>query len=173
MKSMVIIALISLCISSLDAQKCQYLTNKVSGMDGSRLVITNTHKLSTDFNEGLLEVWSTLMGDTAVIVAFVISSDKQYQVRKGDRICIMLENDSAVYFQIIQDALSSGTHPCKITAMTVINSMDIPQLESLAVRQISVPLNSMELKGIPKNKQQARSIDQIIGCVKVYLKNQP
>ncbi|MBA7536497.1 hypothetical protein ES705_28761 [subsurface metagenome] len=45
---------------SIYGQKCNYLANKVSGMDGKRLVITEPLTLVSNYGEGSVDVWSTI-----------------------------------------------------------------------------------------------------------------
>ncbi|MCK5506836.1 MAG: hypothetical protein KAJ10_16845, partial [Thermodesulfovibrionia bacterium] len=62
---------------SLQAQDCTYRVNSVSGMDGTRLVITEPIELTNNFDKGTLQAWTTIYGDTALILSFVIISSDE------------------------------------------------------------------------------------------------
>lgn len=155
------------------AQDCRYLTNKVSGMDGTRLVITQPMSVSNNFNEGTLEVWSTLRGDTSVIIALVVTNKLQLHVNKTDSIVFTLESGESVFIPVLQDASSITGEWNKLTIMTLISTDQIFKLETTPVKNISITVNSLKMEGEPGNKKQAASIQKAIGCVKQYLAQIP
>jgi hypothetical protein len=169
MKKYALLLVLIFFFGYINAQNCKYLANKVSGMDGSRLVITLPSVLSGNFNEGFLEVWSTIKGDTSLVLAFVVNSNLPLKVSSGDSITLELENNERVYLSILQDASSAGNDLKKLTAMTLANAADIKRLESNLVKHIKIPSNLGNLEGNPGNKRQAAAIRTVSGCVKVYL----
>jgi hypothetical protein len=169
MKKSAIALLLFLIAESSIAQKCQYLTNKVSGMDGTRLVITQPLMLSGNFNDGTLEIWSTLSGDSAIIIAFEVKNKLLMDVHKNDSITVTLESGESIFIPVLQDAATVCGEKNKLTIMTMIGKSTILKLESSPMRNISIPVNLGELSGTPGNKKQAGSIQKAISCVKGFI----
>jgi thiazole synthase ThiGH ThiG subunit len=147
MKHYAIVFILLLSVSNIYAQNCKYLTNKVSGMDGSRLVITQPSLLTGKFYEGQLEVWATLQGDTAVTLAFVISNKMNLAVSKGDSVFLTLQNDDIISIPVTQDAKGLGEDIRKLTIMTTVGNDELAKLELHPVKHISIPLNVGNVEG--------------------------
>jgi hypothetical protein len=170
MKKLAVLFLAVLFSFTTNGQKCSYLSNKVSGMDGSRLVITNPVTLSDNFNQGSIEVWATLTGDTTIVIAFVFYTTLPLSVAGSDTIQIFLANNDTVNFMVQQDASAMGTAQKKLTAVTILKESDIPAIESSPVTSIELPVNLGRHNGQPSNKKQAAAIQKVLGCVKPYFK---
>jgi hypothetical protein len=169
MKNYIFRLLLILICSHAEAQQCKYLTNKISGMNGSRLVITVPYTLSANFKLGRLEVWSTLYGDTAVTLAFVVHTNLQLSVSRGDSIKLTLENAQRADLPILQDASSTAGSAGKLTIMTVVGKEYLDKLMDNLVQHIILPVNLGNLEGSPVNKKQSAAIRNVLGCVKIYL----
>lgn len=156
--------------TGMHAQKCRYLANKVSGMDGTRLIITEPLLLSSNFDDGNIEVWSTIYGDTALIVAFVIEINKDVHLNKGDSILTRLENDEIVGLKLIQNSAIKENEEGKVlTVLTEADKRDIELYQTSKVSEIIVSAGDMEMKGSTIKKDQSIAIRTIINCVVRYL----
>ncbi len=173
MKKWAVISLLILYAANIIAQECKFITNRISGMDGTRLVITQPMMLSNKFNSGTLEVWSTLSGDTAIVMAFVCNINFLMHVKKSDTITLKLENSEEVSIPILQDAASVDGDQKKITIMTMVNDSESSKLKASPVKHIAIPVNLGIMEGAPTSKRQAASIQKAISCVNEYLVTVP
>ncbi len=156
--------------ASIHAQKCKYLANKVSGMDGTHLIITEPLILSNNFDDGTVKVWSTIYGDTALVVAFVIELKEDVLLNKGDSIFTRLDNDEIVGLELIQNSSIKENENGKIlTVLTEADKSVIKLYQSHKVSELLVRSGDMELKGSTTKKDQPVAIRTIINCVVRYL----
>ena len=164
-----IIFLSILNVITVSAQDCKYIQNKVSGLDGTRLVITEPLDFSpVKKNEGM-KIWSTVYGDTAVVLAFVITSQNSLSVSKGDSLVLTQPDNSKVFLQVLQNAKSTGNEVKILTVLTLLNSENLMKLEQQYVNTISVTTANTKLSYTARKKKQAMAIGQLLGCVKSYL----
>jgi len=156
--------------TNMHAQKCKYLANKVSGMDGTRLIITEPLILSNNLDDGTVNVWSTIYGDTALIVAFVIELKEDVLLYKGDSILTRLDSDEIVGLELIQNSSIKENEKGKIlTVLTEADKSDIKLYQSHKVSELMVRTENMELKGSTAKKDQSIAIRTVINCVVRYL----
>ncbi len=153
-----------------NAQDCKYLQNKVSGMDGTRLVITEPVIYSNQKDCGNMEIWSTVYSDTAVVLAYVIYFDSTISVSQGDTLTVALEDKSPVYLLIHQNAAAIGSEMKKLTILTVPDHNQLQQLERYPAYKISVNTSQGMKSFSTKKKKKANTIRYLVGCVKSYLK---
>ena len=124
-----IIFLSILNVITVSAQDCKYIQNKVSGLDGTRLVITEPLDFSpVKKNEGM-KIWSTVYGDTAVVLAFVITSQNSLSVSKGDSLVLTQSENSQVFLSVLQNATGIGNEVKTLTVLTLLNSENLMKLE--------------------------------------------
>ena len=152
-----------------NAQDCKYLQNKVSGMDGTRLVITEPVIFSNQKNGENMEIWSTIYGDTAVVLAFVVYSDSNISVSKGDTLNVTPEDNPPVYLLVHQDASAMGGEMKKLTVLTVPDQNQLQRLERFPAYKISVNTSQGIKFFSTKKKKKANTIRYLVGCVKSYL----
>ncbi len=152
----------------LHAQECKYLHNKISGMDGSRLIITEPVVFSSQRKTGNMEIWSTIYGDTVVVLAFIIYPQHTIEVSKGDSLVITLDNN-IVYLTIHQDAITMGKEEKKLTILSLLNKQNMEKLESFPSNTISISTSEGKISYLAKKKKQTKVISYLIDCVKDYL----
>jgi hypothetical protein len=170
MNSKLLIGLLLLILVPARAQKCSYIQNKISGMDGTRLIITKPVIVASENTIGKLEIWSTLIGDTAITLALVSYPQKMTTVSKGDSITLILEDNSKLYLTIHQDAVATGKEVLKLTILSIPDSEILQMLELYPVYKVSVSTSEGELQYSIKNRKQAHAISNSIGCIKEYVK---
>lgn len=166
-----LIILLLFVFSSSYSQKCEYLVNKVSGMDGSLLIITQPVILSEDFEDGLVKVWSTIYGDTSLIVAFVFEMKEELALSKGDSIIAILDNEELIGLELIQNSVSKDGESGKITtAMTALDQSVIELLQTHKLSEIKLTQAGMNMAGEIEKKSEATAIQKVINCVFRHLK---
>ncbi len=155
---------------SIYGQKCNYLANKVSGMDGKRLVITEPLTLVSKYGEGSVDVWSTIYGDTSLMIAFVIRSKQELALIKGDSINITLDTGDQIILNVMQDAVSKETDQTySLTALTRIDDLLIEKFQNQIIEKVAIDYGDSITEGSPQNKKQAVAIRNIVNCVVEYL----
>lgn len=154
---------------SVSAQNCKYIQNKVSGMDGTRLVITEPLDFSQQKKNEGLKIWSTVYGDTAVVLAFVVSSQNSLSVFEGDKLVLIQADSSKVYLSVFQDAMGTGDKVKSLTILALLNSENLLKLEQLPISTISVTTTNTRLTYTARKEKQTMAIAKLIGCVKDYL----
>lgn len=155
---------------SLHAQNCSYRTNTVSGMDGTRLVITEPVNLVKDFKNSSLQSWSTIYGDTALVLAFVLTSTEEIPVEIGDEIRLNTKDEETISLEIYQNPVKSKSDPLKLTCLTIINNENVEVLENSIIKGVVFKGSSYEQEFSIENKKATRAIARLIACVKDYLK---
>ncbi len=169
MKNLAILLL--LLSTSVYGQKCKYIANKISGMDGTHLVITEPLFLSTNFGKGSVKVWSTIYGDTSLVVAFVLKSKKELILTRADSILIHIETGEVIVLELMQDPVIKQDGSSKsLTALTRIDKPDIEKFQNYAVNKITLDSGDTKIEGTPKKKKQPLAIQRAINCVLEYLK---
>jgi len=153
---------------SIHAQECDYRVNSVSGMDGTRLVITEPVELTGNFGKGALEAWTTVNGDTAIILAFVIYSPEDIPLVKGDKVSLIIGEESSIDFEIYQDPVQSTSTPKKLTCLVFLSPEEISALESKLITGIRFSGETYQHEGKIKKKNYG-SIATLIRCVREYL----
>jgi len=138
-------------------------------MDGTRLIITKPIIVASQETTGKLEIWSTLYGDSAVVLAFVVYPKRSLSVSKGDSILVTLDNDTKVCLTIHQDAVAMGNEIMKLTILSMLNPENRRMLESHLVKGLIISTSQGELLFNTKKKKQANAVAYLIGCVKEYL----
>ncbi len=151
-------------------QECQYVINKVSGMDGTRLVITKPLNLSNDFGAGSVDVWSTIYGDTSLVISFVFNVRDNFPLKKGDSIRISLDTGEIIGLKVLQKPVIKTENKNKsLTALTRINKQTIEAFQSHATNGIMIHFNTTTIEGTSKKKKQSLAIQTVINCVIEYL----
>ena len=156
-------------VISVSAQDCRYIQNKVSGMDGTRLIITEPLVFSPGKKNEGLKIWSTVYGDSAVVLAFVISSQNLISVTKGDSLILTQSDDSKVYLQVYQDATGIGEKVKTLTVLTLLCSENLMKLEQQPTQTVSFTTINEKLTYTAGKKKQTEAIAKLIHCVKNYL----
>ncbi|MGD2034833.1 MAG: hypothetical protein PVF73_07245 [Bacteroidales bacterium] len=152
------------------SQKCHYLINKVSGMDSSRLVITEPVNLSKDFGVGSVDVWSTIYGDTSLVLAFVFNVKENFPVKQGDRIYINFMDGEEMVLEIFQKpVLKSEGKEKLLTTLTSVEGSALEALRNQQVRGISVHFGNAVVGGTTLKKNQTTAIQTTVNCVIEYL----
>ena len=156
--------------TNLHAQKCHYLANKVSGMDGSRLIITEPLSLSENFGDGAVKVWSTIYGDTSLVVAFVIQMNEKYSLNKGDSILIRLDNDDSIGLVLFQNSVvkNDGKNNL-ITALTEVDKDAIEKFQKRGISEIMIDFGDKKVSGSTEKKGESFALRTVINCVVRYL----
>ena len=168
MKYLIIILL--LVSTSVHAQECKYRANKVSGMEGTRLIITEPQSLSSKFENGTVKVWSTISGDTSLIVAFVIELKEEFLLNKGDSILARLDNDEIVGLVLMQNSVMKDNGKSKsLTAVTAVDKDAIEKFQSHLMTEIMIDFGENRKKGFTNKKGESKAIRTIINCVVRYL----
>ncbi len=151
-------------------QKCQYVTNKVSGMDGTRLVITKPLILSNDFGAGSVDVWSTIYGDTSLVISFVFNVKENFPLKKGDSILVNLDTDEIIGLKVLQKPVIKTENKNKsLTALTIVNKKAIESFQNHPANKIKIHFDTATIEGTIKKKKQALAIQTVINCVIEYL----
>ncbi|MBN2522787.1 MAG: hypothetical protein JXB24_05910 [Bacteroidales bacterium] len=151
-------------------QECQYVTNKVSGMDGTRLVITKPLNLSKDFGAGSVDVWSTIYGDTSLVISFVFNVKENFPLKKGDSILVILDTDEIISLKVLQKPVIKTENKNKsLTALTIVNKQAIELFQSHPANRIKIYFDTSTIEGTSKKKKQALAIQTVINCVIEYL----
>ncbi len=169
MKPRFLILLLILSIGNVNAQNCRYIQNKVSGMDGTRLVITEPLDYSAQTISERLKIWATVYGDTAVVLAFVVTTNNSLSVSKGDSIILTRKDNSKVYLSAHQDAATLGNETKTLTVLTLLDLENLQRLELQPVSELSISTSGDKLLYIAENRKQAATIVNLINCVKTYL----
>jgi hypothetical protein len=165
-----IIFIVLISSISLQAQNCLYRVNSVSGMDGTRLVITEPIELTNNFENGTLEAWTTIYGDTALVLAFVIHSPDMIPLVKGDEIILLNADGEAITLNIYQDPVKAQSNAMKLTCLTVLSPENIAALENSIITKIQFQGEQYQQEGIIKKKKSTEAIGKLIGCIKKYLR---
>lgn len=165
-----ILLLVIFTFFSLHAQNCSYRTNTVSGMDGTRLVITEPIDLVKNFKNSSLQTWTTIYGDTALVLAFVITSAEEMPVQIGDEISLNAKDGKTINLEIYQNPVQSKSDPKKFTCLTIINNENIGILENSIIKDVVFTGSSYKQEFSIRNKKAAGAIARLIVCVKDYLK---
>jgi len=155
---------------NLYAQKCHYLVNKVSGMDDTRLVITEPLSLSENFGDGAVKVWSTIYGDTSLVVAFVIQMNEKYTLDKDDSILVRLENDDILGLVLFQNSVMKNEGKNNvITALTEIDKDAIEIFQKHEISEIIIDFGENKVSGSTDKKGESVALRTVINCVVRYL----
>lgn len=164
-----IVILLFLFSYSMNAQICSYRVNSVSGMDGTRLVITEPIEIKNNFDRGPLEAWTTIYGDTALVLAFVLISPKDIPLSKGDVIELMSSEEKSVSLEIFQDPVLANTSPKKLTCLTILSEEDILSLENSKINQVFIKGMDYQHDETINKEKSREAIGKLISCVKKYL----
>jgi hypothetical protein len=156
---------------NIHAQKCRYLVNKVSGMDNSRLIITEPRSLCENFGDGDVNVWSTIYGDTSLVLAFVFESNENLlPLNKGDSIFVRLDNDEVQSFILKQNAVEKVEGKKNLlTALTIVDNDAIGILQKHLVEEIKVNFGEKSINGLVEKKDEPEAIRTVINCVVRHL----
>lgn len=164
-----LIALFLFMTLQINAQKCTYRVNSVSGMDGTRLVITEPVDLIKDFANGVLQVWTTIYGDTALVLAFVFIDTDEIELSKGDQISLFTKDEVAINLEIFQQPVKTSSTPIKTTCLTLVNPENIVTLEKAQITKIQFTGEKYRKEGIIKKKKSIEAIGTLVDCVKEYM----
>ncbi len=169
MKQRFFILLLILSIGNVNAQNCRYIQNKVSGMDDTRLVITEPLDFSSQAKNEGLKIWATVYGDTAVVLAFVVTTNNSLSVSKGDSIILTRTDNLKIYLSAHQDAATLGNETKTLTVLTILDMENLRRSELQPVSEISILTLRDKLSYTAENRKQAAAIVNLINCVKTYL----
>ena len=153
---------------SINAQDCSYRVNSVSGMDGTRLVITEPIDVSANFAKGTLQAWTTIYGDTALVLAFVIIDPYEIPIKKGDEVRLIIAETDSFVLQIFQDPVLATSTPKKLTCLIALSADDIAHLEKNTVTNVLFEGVGYREEGKVKKKNAEEMLNLIV-CTKKYL----
>jgi hypothetical protein len=138
-------------------------------MDGTRLVITEPIELTNNFDKGVLQVWTTIYGDTALVLAFVIHSPDMIPLVKGDEINLLNTDGDSIALNIFQDPVQAKSSTKKLTCLAVLSPENITILENSIITKIQFQGERYQQEGIIKKKKSTEAIGKLIACVTEYL----
>jgi hypothetical protein len=138
-------------------------------MDGTRLVITEPIDIVRDIDNGVLQAWTTIYGDTALVLAFVFITPNEIELSKGDQITLFTADEEIINLEIFQEPVKTTSTPKKLTCLTVVNSRNIASLEHALVNKIQLTGENYRKEGIIKKKKSTEAIGKLVSCVKEYL----
>ncbi len=153
---------------SINAQDCSYRVNSVSGMDGTRLVITEPVELTSNFNKEPLQAWTTIYGDTALVLALVILSPDDIPLKKGDKVSLLTSENDSIVLKIFQDPVLATSTPKKLTCLIVLSPENIVSIEENTVTKVLIEGEDYQQEGGVK-KRESEALTNLIVCVKEYL----
>jgi len=158
-----------LLTGSLFGQKCEYLSNAVSGMDGTRLVITEPQLYAKKSPAGQVDIWAKLHLDSLIVLSVVLHDTHALEFTKGDPL-IMLEGDHELLsLEILQDAKRAAGSGKSLTVYAVLSLKDYKAIKNSGVNELRLKSPTGWMKIEAGNKKQAKSLGRVLGCIAVFL----
>lgn len=166
MKKFLVFVYLLLIYTTINAQKCAYISNIVSGMDGTLQVITEPASFSRSKNNGELQVWSKLHQDTSVVLALTINTPRVSEINEIDHIRISLENKEEILLQLMNNVDPSKRKVEKFSIYAVISTSNQELLFASPVVEVSVnSKGGKTLSYIAKSKRESDLIKKVLTCV--------
>ena len=163
------IVFFTLLTGSVLGQKCEYLSNTVSGMDGTRLVITEPQIYAKKSPAGQVDVWAKLHLDSLIVLSVVLHDSAAHEFLKGDPLIMMEEDHEVLSLEVLQDARKAEGSGKSLTVYSVLTTEDYETVKNSLVSELRLksPTGWMNLEA--GNKKQARSLVSVLGCIAVFL----
>lgn len=165
MKLFTIITAIILTTSIVSGQKCKYLTNKVSGMDNSRLVITQAQR----FSGNKLDVWAKLHQDSNIVLALVLKEHFPLRVFKDASIILGENNQELITLHVLQDASRPLNANKSLTIYALISKEEFQVIEEKNINLIKVQTEDGWIDYEAASKKERLSVNRVLGCIAVML----
>ncbi len=168
MKLTAIVASLTLALN-LYGQKCDYLVNTVSGMDGSHLVITETARFTKDFDGMALEVYASLYADTAVMLSFVINGSTDFDLHAGDYIFLGNGSEKNLELVIWQEPVKVTKGTPKTTCNVLLSKEQAKAITDIAVTELRFTSGETDLTATVDKKKDATAIGDKLSCVLAFI----
>jgi hypothetical protein len=169
MNKTIAIVLFSLLTGSVFGQKCQYLSNTVSGMDGTRLVITEPQLYAKKSPAGQVDVWAKLHLDSLIVLSVVLHDSMALEFHKGDPMILLEEDTELLSLEILQDALRDAGLDKPLTVYALVSLEGFETVKNSVVNELRLktPTGWMNIEA--RNTKQAKSLVSVLGCIAVFL----
>ncbi|MBN1950089.1 MAG: hypothetical protein JW801_02745 [Bacteroidales bacterium] len=165
MKFSTLVTAIILTTTIASGQKCNYLSNTVSGMDNSRLVITNPER----FNGNDADVWAKLHQDSLIVLAVVIKEDYPVEIARNNQL-ILGENDEAIVtLSVLQDAMRDIDTHKPLTVYATINRASYALIGNRTVNQIRIQTENGWIEFEATGRKELKALNKVLYCISVYL----
>lgn len=164
MKVSTTLILLMLVISAY-GQRCSYLANSVSEFDGSHLVITEPVTLTKNFDEGTLEVYTSLYADTAVMLSFVLYPGSEISLDASDMIILTLEDGTTVELNMHKQPVMVEKPSKKVTCNVLLCGEKVSMLKSSVVSSVGFRHNETLITAPVDRKKAQDAIAGKISCI--------
>lgn len=146
------------------AQKCDYISNIVSGMDGTHLVITQPQEFAGKSEQGLVEVWAKLHLDSVIVLSIVLHEGKSIGIHKNDSLVIISDEGKKVVLNVMQDVQNLSDEPQKLTVYAFVDNATYSELEGLQVATLTFATANGDLE-LKSRHQGEKAISNVLYCV--------
>ena len=153
-----------LFLFSIHAQKCSYISNTVSGMDGSRQIITEPITIKEEGDPGKLIVWSKLHLDTSIVVAFTIENYGGADLNDLDRIMMNLKDGSELTLALMNKISLRKQENTKYTLYAVLDDNELSILTQTNVSSLYLVSEEKTVNFLPDRKGTG-AVKKVVSCV--------
>jgi hypothetical protein len=170
MKVIISMMLFVLLAPGLLAQKCRYISNTVSGLDGAIQVITSPEVFARNSEAGTVEVWAKLHRDSVMVLSFVLRGDRPNKAIQGDSILLMHGVTQLLALRIMQDAVRSGSVIKPLTIYAAVSPEDFSVIRSACISTVLIQTEKDWVKVSAEKPKQEKVISHVLSCVSIYLR---
>ena len=163
MRLIITTMLLFFAVFHLNAQKCNYISNTTSGMDGTRQVITSPYKLALSKENGKVQVWSKLYQDSLVVLAFVVESETISTLNLLDEIELIYTDTEKENLPTMNNVIPSTGIKEKYTIYVNLPKKLQDALREKPVQEIKFKADNGEIS-FPVKKKGSGYIQQVIEC---------
>ncbi len=171
MRSLFLFAISFIFITGANAQKCSYITNTVSGMDGTRLVITQPEIFANGSEQGLIEVWAKLHLDSVIVLSIVLHEAHEITVIKGDSLVLADTDGGLVHLSVMQDVSNPSDDRKSVTIYAIVTNEVYHQVEDLQIASLEFKTSEGTLNLDSDYRKGRHSIPRVLGCVHAVLED--